>query len=158
MGDLTTNRGYRKPTTTDSAASLTSYWRNLADDVDADVQAIIATYLTPVKNTDPGTIAVGFTVSSVLTRTLMGGKDIYLKIDVVNTSTITPTTNNITDTTIYTLDAAYRPTEVTSSVFSANPGTGEVQINSDGTVVLRTADATISAASNIRMVFKYTID
>lgn len=46
MGDTTSNRGYRKPTSTDGAANLTDYWRHLADDVDADVTSILA-FFTP---------------------------------------------------------------------------------------------------------------
>lgn len=42
MGDVTTNRSYRKPVSTDSAIALTSYWRNLADDIDVDVQTLVA--------------------------------------------------------------------------------------------------------------------
>lgn len=119
----------------------------------ADVNGLVM-----VKDTTVGTTASGFTVSVQLVRTGLNGKLIYFKLDTVNTAAITATSNNIADTTVFTLDAAYRPTELTSCVFSSNPGTGECQINPDGTVVLRTADATIAASSNIRLAHTFMKD
>jgi hypothetical protein len=112
---------------------------------------------TAVTGATVGTVSAGFTVASALARTGLRGKLIYLKLDLVWTAgttisaTYSATGANIGDTTCFTLAAAYRPTELTSSIFSANPGTGEVQFNADGTCVLRTSDASIAAGANVRM-------
>lgn len=102
-----------------------------------------------------GAVAAGFTVNTVLARTALRGKLIYVKIDITCTAGLVATAANITDTTCFTLAAAYRPTEICSTIFSANAGTGEVQFNPDGTIVLRTADASIAAAGTIRMTNSY---
>lgn len=53
MGDTTTNRAYRKPLSTDGAANLTDYWRNLADDVDSDVNTNIFGVFTTFQTYTP---------------------------------------------------------------------------------------------------------
>jgi hypothetical protein len=116
---------------------------------------------TAVTGATVGVVSAGFTVASALVRTALRGKLIYLKLDLVWTAgttisaTYSATGANIGDTTCFTIAAAYRPTELTSTIFSANPGTGEVQINADGTCVLRTSDASIAAGANVRMVHSY---
>lgn len=51
MGDTTTNRAYRKPQSTDGAVNLTDYWRNLADDVDGDMNVVANPAICKVRQT-----------------------------------------------------------------------------------------------------------
>lgn len=116
---------------------------------------------TAVTGATVGSVAAGFTVATALSRTALRGKLIYVKLDLVWTAGITisatysATGANIGDTTCFTLAAAYRPTELTSTIWSANPGTGECQINTDGTCVLRTSDASVAAGANVRLVHTF---
>lgn len=105
-----------------------------------------------------GTDAAGFTTSSIVARTFLDGKVVDIKLDTVNTSLITATAGDITDTTIFTLNAAYRPTELRNFHFSAGAPNGDVQINTDGTMVIRSANVSISASSNLRMSFMFIKD
>lgn len=102
-----------------------------------------------------GVIASGFTINSCIARTALRGKLIYVKLDIVNTSLITSTSGDIPDTTILTLVAALRPTELGNFHFSAGAPNGDIQINADGTCVIRSANVNIPAASNIRAAFSY---
>ncbi|MET0419318.1 MAG: hypothetical protein ABW022_25170 [Actinoplanes sp.] len=110
------------------------------------------------KTTSPGSNASGFTAASAIVRTGLNGKLVYFKLDTVNTSTLTASGGGVADTTVYNLNTAYRPTEITNTIFSANNGTGEVQLNPTGEVVLRTLDVNITGGANIRMVFNYIRD
>lgn len=116
---------------------------------------------TAVTGATVGSASAGFTVSTALARTALRGRLIYVKLDLVWTAGVTvsgtwsATVTNVADTTCFTLVAAYRPTEISSTIFSGNGGTGEVQFNSDGTVVIRTSDATVAAGANIRMAIAY---
>lgn len=105
-----------------------------------------------------GTVAAGFTATASYARVALGGKLIYFRLELTNTSGITSTSNNITDTLVFTLDADYRPSENAGGVWSANPGTGEFQVFANGNVTLRTGDATVAASSSVRLSCTYMKD
>jgi hypothetical protein len=125
----------------------------------ADINGLEVT--TAVTGATVGAVSAGFVVATVLARTALRGKLVYVKIDVTWTAgvaisgTWSATATNIADTTCFTLAAAYRPTEITSTIWSANGGTGEVQIQPDGSCVLRTADATVAAGANVRFAHTF---
>ena len=154
MSTTTSNRDYRIPESTDSV-NIAEIISNLGDDVDADVQAIVDDDLTVATDTSPGAAASGFTATVAQVSTALNGSLVELVLEVTNTSAITATSGNITDTTIYTLDAAYRPT--TRKSFSWQNGTvgGQGILQADGTVVLTTASDSIGASTSIKMQLSY---
>lgn len=102
-----------------------------------------------------GAVASGFSINSVIARTALRGKLIYVKLDIINTAAITSTSGDIPDTTIFTLVSPLRPTELGNFHFSAGAPAGDIQINGDGTCVIRSANVSIPATSNIRAAFSY---
>lgn len=63
MGDTTTNRSYRIPASTDTAASLTDYWRNLGSDIDVDMGTIFGAW---TDGAAAGTAWTGSTTNPVI--------------------------------------------------------------------------------------------
>lgn len=118
-----------------------------------DINGLEAT--AAVTGTTVGTIASGFTVATVLARTALRGKLVYVKFDIVCTAGLVATAGDITDTTMFTLATAYRPTELLNVHFSAGAPNGDLQINPDGTCVLRSANVSIPAAANVRSAATY---
>lgn len=115
------------------------------------------------KDLAPGVIAASFTLNSAIVRAMTfgdGSQLINFKLDVTYTgSTITPSgTANITDTSCFTLNAAYRPTETVNTCFGTSVGTGEVQLGTDGNTLLRSYDAGLSNPTTVRMVFNFLKD
>lgn len=162
MGDTTTNRGYRKPLSGDGAANLTNYWRNLADDIDADIDDIGTVYLTTVKvNTVASVIAAAanFTVTSAVARTLANGKFVHVRMTVTSANALTATSGDITDVTCGTLVAAYRPTETISTVVDGNShSVGVCVVNTDGTISLRSFADTVAAGGGLTISFTFIRD
>lgn len=146
-----TSLGFTYP---DSGGSVNiwEHFEALADDIDAYLVSLAADVRTPVSVTGAtvGSAAANFSTNSATARTLNGGKLVYLTLDVNTNNALTATSGNLTDVTCFTLNASYRPSELTGTIFSANAGTGQVQINADGTCVLRTSDVSISAGGDIR--------
>jgi hypothetical protein len=147
----TTNRAYTYPDSSGSV-EIWTHLQALAEDVDVDVAGIITDLLTPISEsgTDVGSAAANFATNSANGRLLLGGKLVYVTIDVNTNNSLTATAGNMTDTTCFTLTADYRPSELTGTLFSANAGTGQVQINADGTCVLRTLDVNIAGGGDLR--------
>ena len=157
MGDTTSNRAYRKPLSTDGASGLTDYWRNLADDVDADVAEIVGDYLTSVKDTSVGSIIGSFTLSSAVVRTLMDGKLVFFQLTVTLTAAITATAGAFTDVPCFTLDAAYRPSATVNAVVGGL-NTGEAVLSATGVVSIRSSSDTITSGTTILTNFFYIVD
>lgn len=147
----TGNRSYTYPDSTGSV-EIWTHFEALADDVDVDVQAIVDDHLTPVSlsGAGVGSAAANFATNSAYARTAMDGKLVYVTIDVNTNNTLTASGGGVADTTCFTLVAAIRPTEITGTIFSANNGTGQIQINPDGTCVVRTLDVSISSGGDLR--------
>lgn len=103
-----------------------------------------------------GSAAANFTLTAGTVRSILGGKVIFLSLTLVSTNAITASSGNITDTTCFTLDAAYRPTEVACSAFGG-VATGFAVLNTNGTVSLWTSSDTITAGSSFRLSFTYII-
>lgn len=152
----TSNRSYTYPDSTGSV-EIWTHVQALADDVDTDVQAIVDDNLTPVSlsGAGVGSAATNFATNSANARTALDGKLVYITIDVNTNNTLTASGGGVADTTCFTLVAALRPTEITGTIFSANNGTGQIQINPDGTCVLRTLDVNISSGGDIRFSHCY---
>jgi hypothetical protein len=88
-------------------------------------------------------------------RTALGGKLIYVVLVVQRAAALTVTAGNPNpgDETMFTLDAAYRPTEQLNAVVGTGTETGEATINSAGLVVLRSLSDSAAAAANYRVSF-----
>ncbi len=108
-----------------------------------------------VEDTSIGTAAANFTASTTLVRTAMGGRDVYLFLIINTTNALTATGGNITDTTMFTLDTAYRPSEAINCAIGNGSVSGEAVINTNGTVQVRAASDTIAAGTNIRLTARY---
>lgn len=108
-----------------------------------------------VEDTSIGTVAAGFTITSQLARTALGGRDVYLFLVINSTNAITATTGNVADTTMFTLDTAYRPSEAINVVIGTGLVTGEAIINTNGTVQIRSASDSIAAGANIRLTARF---
>jgi hypothetical protein len=152
----TSNRGYTYPDSTGSVEVWT-HFEEMAEDIDADVQGVVDDHLTPVpySGAGVGSAATNFAVNSANARTLIDGKLVYLTIDVNTNNALTASSGNISDVTCFTLVAALRPTEITGCLYSANAGTGQMQINPDGTIVIRTLDVNIAAGGDLRFSHSY---
>jgi hypothetical protein len=98
-----------------------------------------------------GSAATDFTATTAAAIVDATGKDIYLKLYINTTNALTAATGNITDITIFTLDAAYRPDHTVGFGWGSGLVTGEGVINTDGTVVLRSVSDTVSAGANLRI-------
>lgn len=100
------------------------------------------------------TAATGFTVNNFEGR--VSGRlctvDLYMSVT-TTINTTTTTTPNIADTTMATLPAGYRPSEIVQTMWGSGVAAGDAIINTDGTVVLRTSDYNqpISSGANIRV-------
>lgn len=114
---------------------------DIVDTIDADI----------VEDTSIGTVASNFTVTLQTARTALGGRLVYVFLVLQTTNALTATGGDITDVLMFTLDAAYRPSENVNAVAGTGLNTGEAIINSDGTVVLRSVSDSISAGRNIRV-------
>lgn len=104
----------------------------------------------PVTDSSPGTVAANFTGSG-LARTLADGNLVYVSLTLVTTNAIPESGGNIPDTTCYTLNAAYRPSEAVYTAFGSGVYFGLATINTNGTVVLRAANVSIGAGDSCNM-------
>jgi hypothetical protein len=158
MTDNTANRGYRIPETTDAAVNLTDYWRNLGDDVDADVAAILANYLTPVPDTSLGTAAANFTAVSQNGRKMLNGKLVYLSLSITSDNTLTPSGGDLTDVPMFTVDSSFRPSEQIITAFDDDHAGGTVSLNTSGVISVRTAYGTVVAGRLLSFNFCFIKD
>jgi hypothetical protein len=154
MADTTANRGYPYPESTDTI-DVPGDIQALADAVDADVEDLGSTTDT----NDPGAVQAGFTLWTAGAKgTLaLGGKLVQVWLDLNNASALTATGGNLSDTTCYVLDAAYRPDADHYVPFNFQTGAvqGSGQIFPDGTVSLQAATATVPSGSHIRIQAVY---
>ena len=97
-----------------------------------------------------GLPASGFSDTGCFAFTALDGKLIEIRFFLTNTSAITATTGNITDTTAFTVDAAYRPAAERSLSWNNKTVGGTAVLNTDGTLVLCTASDSVGAGSSIR--------
>jgi len=146
-----TSRGYTYPSSAGSV-NLWEHFEVLAEEINEDVDGIVTDLLTPLSASGAavGSAGANFAVNSAVARSLLGGKLIYVTIDVNSNLTLTASGGGVADTTCFNLDTDFRPSETTGTIFSANNGTGQIQIQSDGACVLRTLDVNISAGGDIR--------
>ncbi len=124
-----------------------------------NAQDIVDTIVADIaSDASVGTIASGFTLQSATVDTALGGHLVDFTLYVATTADRTATNGNLSDITCFTLDAAYRPASVKSSVLGSGTTSGEAILNTDGTVVLRAASDSITTSfPNIRMQFVYLI-
>ena len=95
-----------------------------------------------------GTAAANFTSPSATVRTALKGHLVSFGLSITSTNAITSTSGNTTNTTIFTLDAAYRPSEqrrVAIVVDGSAIAGGFIQTN--GTVQVAVASHNIAAGA-----------
>jgi hypothetical protein len=110
----------------------------IVDDIDSDATI--------------GTVATGFTVSAQQARVALGGKLVYINLFLTRSGAdITATSGNIADTTCFTLDSTYWPTEIANGSYGNGSMDGEFTISTAGVISLRSANANIVSATNIRI-------
>lgn len=153
MTDATANRGYRYPLSTDGP-QIYDWFQDLAGDVDADVQDIVTTLLTPVTDSSMGTPAAGFIDAGCYVRTILG-KVIMVKLLLTNASGITASGGDFTDVTAFQVDPAYCPTDTVNGAFGNGHVSGEGTLASDGTVLIRSASDSIGAGTSCRLTFTF---
>src|SRR5262249_47468689 len=82
----------------------------------------------------------------------LGTQEINVQVVVNYTgATITATSGNVTNTTIFTLDAPYRPSTARAFFWDSDGNFGGGVINTDGTVVVRSAFGSITNPTAIRL-------
>lgn len=104
-----------------------------------------------VEDTSIGTAAANFTATTTVARTALGGRLVHLYLLINSTNALTATTGNVSDTTMFTLDAAYRPSEPVNVVMGNGLVTCEGVINTNGTIQIRSASDTVGAGTNLRL-------
>lgn len=114
---------------------------DIVDTVEADI----------VEDTSVGSVPANFSITEAVVRTALGGRLVFVHLLINTTNALTSTGGNITDTTIFTLDAAYRPSENVSVVLGNGSVAGEGIITTAGLVQVRAASHTIAAGTNIRV-------
>jgi hypothetical protein len=115
--------------------------------------------LTNVVTGGFGTAQPGFTLTFARAGTALAGKLVFIRLEITATSAITATAGNITNTTIFQVtDAAYQPSSSVGGIWTADPGTGEFQMLSNGNIILRTADVSTAAAASIRLNLMFMKD
>lgn len=118
---------------------------NASDHVDTIVADIVS-------DTAVGTVGSGFTIAGQQVRTALDGKLVYVNLLLTRSGAdITATTGNIADTVCFTLDTAYCPTETVNGTFGNGFMDGEFTILSSGAVTLRSANANVASATNLRI-------
>lgn len=101
--------------------------------------------------TTPGTAASGFTDSD--SYAVRFGPFVVMMLFINSTSAISGTYPNISDVTIYTTSAGWRPPKTMNTTYGNGTMDGEVTLSSAGTVSIRSANGAITAGSNMRMTF-----
>lgn len=104
-----------------------------------------------------GTAGSGWSVNSgTLARTMLGGKLVYVHLYLQRTAALTVSGGNISpDETVFTLDAAYRPSEITNGVVGTGGQTGEAIVGASGDVSFRSMSDSVGAAANYRFTFSF---
>lgn len=114
--------------------------------------------ITPVKVTNPGTVGTNFTNATLIVRTALEGKLIYVRLQCQNTVALTASNDNITDQLAYTVNTDYRPPEDVNSVWSSGVNTGEAGFNPAGQIYFRTSDQTVGINSTLVVDFVFMKD
>ncbi len=109
-----------------------------------------------------GTVASGFTVVNTKIRHTPDGKFIFGWFQLRSSNTITPTTNNMPDTLLFTLNSAYRPTDSVYALWSTlnvSGATGTLIISgANGTITLTTGNQALAATAVMTFTFAYIRD
>jgi hypothetical protein len=161
MADTTADRGYPYPETSDTI-DVPGDIQALADAVDADVEGLVDPDVETT-TANIGTVAANFSVTDVRAATLLGGKLVNVDLYIARTGAdITATGGNITDTLMFTLAAAYRPSHAQSCSWGNGVVAGEAIINADGTINLRSSNGNITGTagtglSSIRLSASYIL-
>jgi hypothetical protein len=105
-----------------------------------------------------GTVAANFTAMETKLRHTLDGKVIQGWFRIRSTNALVPTSNNLTDVEIFTLNTAYRPTEHVYALWSTGTATGALIIFNTGVIRLVTGNQTITANQIFTFSFNYIRD
>jgi hypothetical protein len=124
----------------------------------AAAKAAIDDLYAVVTDTTIGSAASGWTVQTgQLARTALGGKLIFIEFYCQRTNALTATSGNVTDETMFTLDAVYRPAEAVNMAIGTGSETGEAVILSSGLIQLRSLSDSSAAGANFRGTASYLL-
>ena len=118
---------------------------------------LVAADFDVVVDSSVGSAAVNFSSPTGIVKTMFDGNLIYFFLIITSTNSITATADNIADTTIFTLDSAYWPSEEVPFAFAYAAGGGWGTITTAGLVTIRTAVETIPAAATLRLTATYML-
>jgi len=114
-------------------------------------KAAIDDLYTTVSDTTIATAGSGWVINSgMIARTALGGKLVMIHVYCQRTAALTVASGNITDETMCTLDAAYRPSDALNMIIGTGSETGEATISAAGVVSLRSLSDSAAAAANYR--------
>ena len=116
----------------------------------AAVKAAIDDLYTVQVDTTVGSAAANFSSPVATVRTMLGGLLVFFTLQIVTDNALTAASGNITDTTCFTLDTAYRPAEAYGCAWGSN-ATGFAVMNTSGALVLWTVSDTVAAGSTLRI-------
>jgi hypothetical protein len=124
----------------------------------AAAKAAIDDLYTVITDTTIGTAGAGWvTQTGTSARTALGGKLITVVFVIQRTLALTATAGNVTDETMFTLDAAYRPADAVNMALGTGTETGEAILTSAGLLQIRSLSDSSSAAANFRGMATYLL-
>lgn len=115
-----------------------------------DAKAAIDDLYTVQVDTTVGSAAANFSSAVATVRTALGGLLVTFTLQIVTDNALTAASGNITDTTCFTLDLAYRPAEAHGCAWGSN-ATGYAVMNTTGALTLWTVSDTVAAGSTLRI-------
>lgn len=117
----------------------------------AALKAAIDDLYTTTVDTTIATAGAGWTINAgMFARTALGGKLITIHVYCQRAAALTVNAGNITDETMCTLDAAYRPSDTLNMAIGTGSETGEATVSTGGIVSLRSLSDSSAAAANYR--------
>lgn len=105
---------------------------------------------TPETVASGATASAGFSLTTFSGRRAAGWVSVYLLVNRTGAD-ITATGGNIGDTAMCTLPAGWRPLDEINAQYGNGSMDGEAIIATNGLVTLRSANATITSGTNLRL-------
>lgn len=145
LGNGIIRRGVAEGAGTAVAGMLRSPSR-LIDRTDIDPAQVTTT-------SSVGTTATNWAAVDTKMRTSLNGKVLYGWFRLRTNLAITPSSNNITDVLMFTLNSAYRPTETVYALWSSGTSTGALSISPAGAITLATGNQALAANAVLTFTF-----
>lgn len=109
-----------------------------------------------VADTSIGTAAAGFTDSASRAVVALNGKLISVRLLLTRSgAAITQTNTDMSNTALFTLDAAYRPDVTEYCHFTTSHMVGSLQVGTNGVVTITAGTYTIDTSDSVGASFTY---